>query len=129
MPEHRTIETFRYSAASIESPFSVKNVISTIKPSPTEAAVFLNQDRVREPLEFFSLDTLKMVGTLKRNNEIYAIVLTPEEMVHRVSIGEYMGADMGRITAISDGEITLEETVRVKRGRWEKRKASIALIE
>ena len=129
LPRQTNVESYKYSASSSESPFSEKNVISTIQLSPAEDAVFPNQDRVREPLEFYALDTLKMVGTLKRDNRIYAIVLTSEGAAHRVSVGEYMGTDLGDITGISDGEITLEETVRIKRGRWEKRQTSIALIE
>jgi Tfp pilus assembly protein PilP len=36
---------------------------------------------------------------------------------------------LGEIIEVLESEIVLEETVKLRNGRWEKRKVSLALIE
>ncbi len=129
LPTIHPTESFRYTASSIVSPFSIENVIPQAKSSLEIDPVLPDQGRFRQPLEYFSLDSLKMVGTLKKDSDLYAIVFAPDGTVHRVSKGDFAGTQLGEILDISDGAIVLEETVRLSRGGWEKRKVSIALSE
>ena len=57
--------------------------------------------RNREFLEQFSLDTLKMVGTLKLGGQNYGLVQTKDGLVHRVVPGNYIGQTDGKIIDIS----------------------------
>ena len=52
----------------------------------------------REYLEQFSLDTLKMVGTLNLGGSHYGLVQTKDGRVHRVIVGEHIGTNDGKIT-------------------------------
>ena len=66
--------------------------------------------RNREFLEQFSLDTLKMVGTLQLGGRTYGLVQTKDGLVHRVLPGNYMGQADGQITEI----IAFEDQCRSK---------------
>jgi type IV pilus assembly protein PilP len=47
--------------------------------------------RNREFLEQFSLDTLRMVGTLRLSDRTYGLIKTKDGLVHRVLPGNYLG--------------------------------------
>lgn len=77
-------------------------------------------------MESFPLDALKFVGTLKKDNEIWALIRQPEGQISRVKVGDYMGQNYGRIILIKNELIKLEETVQ-KSGKWEKQFTTINL--
>ena len=54
-------------------------------------------NRPREFLEQFSLDTLRMVGTLRLQGRTYGLVQTRDGLVHRVLPGNHLGQSDGRI--------------------------------
>ena len=79
-----------------------------------------DQKRVRQPLEAYPLDALKFVGILKEDNILWALIKNPEKKIIPVKVGNYMGLNYGRIIAIKNNEIKLEETVKDS-GTWAKR--------
>jgi type IV pilus assembly protein PilP len=85
--------------------------------------------RNREFLEQFSLDTLKMVGTLKLSGQMYGLVQTKDGLVHRVVSGNYMGQADGKITDITPAKISLLEIVPDGLGGYMERRASLGLNE
>src|ERR1700730_17430496 len=107
LPEIKPYETFLYSAAELRSPF--------LPSSPGSGAGYggirPNAKRNREFLEQFSLDTLKMVGTLRLSGQIFGLVQTKDGLVHRVSAGNHLGQAEGKITDITPAKITLVEIV------------------
>ena len=129
LPSIKEAEKFQYTASSIVSPFSEENVLPEIKATLEISPILPDQDRIRQPLEYFPLDSLKMVGTLEQGGRTYAIVFAPDDTVHSVTKGNYAGTQLGEVIEVLEGEIVLEETVKLKNGRWEKRKVSLALIE
>ena len=129
LPTIQPAESFEYTASETVNPFSEQNVIPKIKASLEIAPVLPDQGRVREPLEYFPLDSLRMVGTLMQDEEMFAVVFAPDDTVHRLKRGDYAGTQLGEVIEITAGEVVLEETVRRRNGQWEKRKVSLALIE
>jgi len=87
------------------------------------------KNRNREELEDFELDSLKMVGTMEDENENWGVVIDPDGIVHRVSVGNYMGRNIGKIVNVFEDRIELREIVKNNQGRWEERQAALALIE
>jgi type IV pilus assembly protein PilP len=85
--------------------------------------------RNREFLEQFSLDTLKMVGTLKLGGNYYGLVQTKDNLVHRVVVGNYVGQADGRITEITPSKITVIEIVPDGLGGYIERPAALGLTE
>lgn len=83
----------------------------------------------REELEYHELDTLRMVGIVKNSDDMWGIVRDPEGIVYRVSKGNYLGRNFGKIRSIKEREILLREIVQDSNGRWSERPASISLSE
>jgi len=84
-----------------------------------------------KPYETFaySLDTLRMVGTLRLGGRNYGLVQTKDGLVHRVLPGNHLGQNDGRITAIEEGKISLIEIVPDGMGGFIERPAALALSE
>jgi len=121
LPEVKPYETFVYSAAELRSPFLPGgNGGPGLRP---------DSKRNREFLEQFSLDTLKMVGTLKLGGRMYGLVQTKDGLVHRVTQGNYMGQADGKITDITPAKIALTEIVPDGLGGYMERPAALGLNE
>jgi type IV pilus assembly protein PilP len=124
LPQIKPYDTFAYEAQSLRSPFQPDSPRgrSTAGPRP-------EVNRPKEYLEQFPLDTMKMVGTLQRDNNRYGLVQTQDGMVHRVLPGNYVGQNDGRITAVSEGGVEIEELVPDGIGGFYKRSATIGLAD
>jgi type IV pilus assembly protein PilP len=83
----------------------------------------------REELENFELDGLRMVGTLKDDAALWAIILDTTGTVHRVQVGNYLGQNYGKIIEILDDHLELREVVKDSSGLWEERRAKLTLNE
>ena len=86
-------------------------------------------NRPKEPLESFSLETLKMVGALSRKGLIHAVIKTPDNAIYHVKKGNYIGQNFGLVTQISDSEVTLREIVQDSAGDWSERISTLILQE
>ncbi len=97
------------------------------KPVPPEVPPW--PPRIEEELERFSLDSLRMVGTLKQQEEQWGLVKDPDGVIHRVKAGNFMGQNHGKILDVSDLRIHLLEKVSDGRGSWEERRAALTLAD
>ncbi len=97
-------------------------------PECDENCIFV-QTHTREELEQSELDSLRMVGTLENDDELWGIVRDPTGAVHRVRVGNYMGTNYGKILNIQEERIDLRELIKDAQGSWEERQASLALSE
>jgi type IV pilus assembly protein PilP len=127
LPEITPYEVFNYIAdkQGIRSPF---------RPDTPQAAgggtgPRPDDDRSREYLESFPLDTLGMVGTLHINETMYGLVQTADGLIHRVIPGNYMGQNDGRITEISESEVGLVEIISDGIGGYIERDAAVGLSD
>ena len=128
LPEITPYEMFAYVAdeQGIRSPFvpdtpqSSGSAAGGTRPDP---------DRIREFLEDFPLDTLGMVGTLNIGETLYGLVQTSDGLIHRVVPGNYLGQNDGRITDISESEITLVEIISDGIGGYIERDAAVGLSD
>jgi type IV pilus assembly protein PilP len=125
LPEVKPYETFAYPASDERSPFEPGMPASATGPN----AIRPDSSRPREFLEQFSLDTLRMVGTLKLQGRIYGLVQTKDGLVHRVLPGSHLGQSDGRITAIEEGKISLIEIVPDGMGGFIERPAALGLSD
>ena len=97
LPEIKPYEAFAYNASSLRSPFVPS------APARNDLANGVRPDvkRPREFLEQFSLDTMRMVGTLQLQGRNYGLVQGKDGLVHRVLPGNFMGQNDGRIVGIT----------------------------
>jgi type IV pilus assembly protein PilP len=125
LPEIKPYETYVYADSDMRSPF----MPSTPGAGAGLAGVRPDSKRNREFLEQFSLDTLRMVGTLRLGGNMFGLVQTKDGLVHRVAVGEHMGQAEGKITEISPSRISLVEIVPDSLGGYMERPAALALNE
>jgi type IV pilus assembly protein PilP len=121
LPELRPYETFAYEAADMRSPFlpgGSGSSTGSLRP---------DSRRNREFLENFSLDTLRMVGTLRLSDRTYGLVKTKDGLVHRVLPGNYMGQADGKVTEITPSKISVVEIVPDGAGGYMERPAALVL--
>jgi type IV pilus assembly protein PilP len=122
IPQIKPHESFTYVAAGRRDPFANAPVQ---KPLTGELGALIDPRRNREPLEEFPLDSLRLVGTLKIRDQKYALIRDPTGVVHRVTIGNYLGQNYGKITAIAETEVNLREIVPDGFGGYLERQATI----
>ena len=96
---------------------------------PTNPQLSPDPNRTPEFLESFPLDTLRMVGTLSQGEYLWALIRTPDSTIQRVSEGNYMGQNYGKIVQVSDVVIKLTEIIPDGYGGWRERASSVALSE
>lgn len=112
LPQFVSYEPFTYSAAGLRSPFNAPVDISQAVRDPSVNQVRPDLEREREELEQFALTQLTMVGSLSRDNRRWALVRDGSNTVHRVTVGNYIGPNHGRVVSITDSAIELIEIVR-----------------
>ena len=124
LPEVKVYEPFTYNAFDLPDPFKPRKLSigggGGMQPDLT---------RPKEPLEAFSLETLKMVGALSQNGVIQAVIKTPENAIYHVKKGNYVGQNFGLVTQISDSEVSLREIVQDSAGDWSERTSTLILQE
>ena len=77
----------------------------------------------------FAITSVSMMGTLEREGSTWAIVRSPDSIIHRIGVGNYIGKNHGKIIGISEDRIELKEIVPDGQGGWSERDASLALLE
>lgn len=131
LPEIKIAEVFIYEPEDRPDPFKPflqeqrEPEMVAAKPGGIQPPA----NHVREELEYYPLDSLRMVGTLERDEDLWALVVDPEGAVHRVQTGNYMGRNYGKITAIQEDKISMVEIVPDNLGGWQERPAELDLAE
>ncbi len=122
-PIQKAIEV-NYEGASLVDPFRP----AKLEPDKKGGQFAPDANRRREPLESYPLESLKMVGVLMKGGQSHAIVVV-DKTLHQVKVGNYLGQNYGRITAIAESEITLKELVEDAGGEWTERISTLQLQE
>lgn len=128
-PEFKPIATYAYSAHKLRAPFTPP-VDEKLLEVPEGRQVEPDQSRPREYLERFSLDALRMVGTItKPGQALEALVEDPTGAVTRVRMGLYMGKNYGRVVSVSADQVALIEIVPDGQDGWVERSRNVTLAE
>lgn len=136
IPQIKTFEPFVYEAKDKEGndrrdPFLplLASRDQAVAASGAAGGIKPDLDRPKEPLEEFPLDSLRMVGTITMQQRAYALIKAPDAVVHRVSVGDHMGQNYGKITGISETEVVLMEIIPDGFGGYLQRPATVALVQ
>lgn len=140
-PEIKPYEPFAYTAQGLKDPFVVSPFAQeeeltmtqdvAMTPGSGYKGVRPDPNRVREELEKYSLGSLKMMGTVRAggSNDLWALILAPDNVVHRVQKNNYLGNNHGKIVNISEQRLDLKEIVVDGPGRWQEREAFLSLTQ
>lgn len=130
LPDVAVPEIYTYQSSNRVNPFLPFQ--SQEPEAVTEAQSEANApdyNRVKEELEQYPLDSLRMVGTLVKGEDTWGLITAPDGAVHRIQVGNYMGKNHGKIRVVDEGRIELLEKIRNSSGAWSDRPAQLDLVE
>lgn len=85
--------------------------------------------RIKEPLEAYALDNLRMKGTVGDQDGLWALIISDDGSLYRVRAGYHMGLYHGLITQIRRDGVDLIELIPDGSGCWTERYTELALVE
>lgn len=124
LPAAKTFPSVQYSRSLIRDPFIAKLVLS---PANTSEPPVKNADR--QPLEMFSLESLVMVGMVNIDGKPYALIKDPESQVHRVTLGQRIGQNYGKVIQVTRNGVQLKESIQNNTGAWAEIDSSMTYQE
>ena len=129
IPPVRTYTPYKYEGLMGRDPFrqAMSDGSEQVAESGNASGPRPDLQRPREYLERFELDTLEMVGTFNKESSEWALIKDPDGTIHRVSVGNYIGMNHGKVSSITNDEVNLSEFISDGVGGWLVRDASIAL--
>lgn len=135
LPNFENVEPFIFKGdKNLRDPF--KLVEKT--PTPEEQAaqetepdngIRPDTNRIKEPLEAFSLNSLKMVGTINMNSTLWGLIKVDGNNIYRVKTGDYLGKHDGKIIQIDKKKIELIEILPSNPGRFVEQSTTLTLTE
>ncbi len=111
IPTFTAYEAFAYSAHGMRSPFDRPVEVIQLAALRLRSAVAPDRARAREFLEQFPVDSLMLVGKLKRQGVEWALLRDPSGGIHRVREGNYVGPDHGKVVDVGDDYVAIMEIV------------------
>lgn len=129
LPDIKQVDTFIYEPGERRDPFVADSQAHEAVAAVSDNGLAPDPLRRKEELESFSLDALRMVGTLEQDQTRWALIRSQDGILYKVRVGNHMGLNNGQITSISDDEIQLTEVVSDGPGDWRERQAKVSLTE
>ena len=125
------IGSFLFDPDGLRDPF--RPIEKSVEEMATQAVasngIQPDFNRHKEELENYSLDTLRMVGTVKMKGVFWGLIKASDGTIHRVHEGNYLGKNYGRILRILQDKIEIMEIIPDQPGTWREHQTSIALSE
>jgi len=108
-----TIKTYIYNDQKTdkmpETNDSNEYVLTENPRSPFAPTAVVDLSEKPNILENFSLEKIRMVGSLKKKDDIIAILVTENQAFYPVAIGDTIGKNRGEVVAINDNQMEVEE--------------------
>lgn len=123
-----------YAEMAAVDPFSREKLTAALKrdvaqpATLTSALIAPELARRKEALEAFPLDAMSMVGSLIQQGQPAALIRV-DNLLYQVRPGSYLGMNYGKVTRITETEVTLREIVQDAVGEWIERPATLQLQE
>jgi type IV pilus assembly protein PilP len=108
-----TDPSYRYERQGRRDPFET---LVKETPAVVDAGPIIDPQRPRGPLERFDLSALKLMGIAWGERGRRAVIRAPDGKSYFVTIGMYMGQNGGKVTAIEEDHLVIEEKHRDQQG-------------
>jgi type IV pilus assembly protein PilP len=133
IPEPKRFSPAPYGQLAAVEPFSNQKLTQALKRDSAQATsnaalVAPELNRRKEPLEAFPLDSMALVGSLLPAGKPVALVKV-DNLLYQVKVGNYLGQNYGKVTKVSETEVSLREIVQDAAGEWIERQANLQLQE
>ncbi|MFV0276106.1 MAG: pilus assembly protein PilP [Parahaliea sp.] len=111
IPTFKAYEAFAYSATALRSPFDRPIEVRELEQLQSVSSVKPDENRPKEFLEQFTFDSLAMVGMLERGGREWTLIRDPDGGIHRVTLGNYLGRNHGKIVEMTETYLAVVEIV------------------
>jgi type IV pilus assembly protein PilP len=98
-------------------------------PEPPLPPTAMPDPHPTEELEHYALDSLRLLGSVEHAGRRWALLRSPDGVVHRVRAGNYVGRHNGKVIAVYEDRVLLSELVWSDARGWEDREAAIAMAQ
>ncbi len=130
IPAFRPYTAFNYAATAFRAPFDVPiDVKELVRIGGPRSDVKPDANRSKEYLEQFNFEALDMVGSLKQKGQLWVLINDGNGGVHRVTMGNYLGRNHGRVIEISESQLSVIEIVSSGSDSWVERPRTLKLQE
>lgn len=130
--EPKKFEPFKYESDKAIDPFNGQKVTALVdearKAPKAVGGPRPDLSRRKEVLESFPIENLRMVGAMQQKGAFYAIIKADANL-HRVKVGNYLGQNFGKITNITETEVTVQEMIEDGSGEYVYRDSTLVLQE
>ncbi|CDG85502.1 pilus assembly protein PilP [Janthinobacterium agaricidamnosum] len=123
----KTFIPFAYGGHELPDPFSPNKLLAELARQEKSGSTFKpDLERRKEALESYPLDTIKMVGTLQKGKQIFAL-LQVDRVYYQVQAGQHLGQNFGLVTGVNEAAVTIKEIVQDAAGDWVERMTKLEL--
>ena len=126
LPKPQEFRIFSYDDSTIRNPFEATVEVQALD---TNNGLKPDMARNRDVLEQYALGSLKMMGSLEKNGQLWALVRASDGTLYRTTVGKHLGKNNGRILKITESQIELKEIVPDGLGGWIERISTLAASE
>jgi type IV pilus assembly protein PilP len=95
---------------SKDDPFKDRPLVSLDDLSKNKFAP--DPNRRKEPLELYTLEQLKLTGTLSKDKVMYAMIKAPDGTINYVTVGNYIGSNYGQVISVSEVQVRFNERIK-----------------
>jgi len=127
IPALKAYRAFSYTASGLRAPFNRPVDVKEIARLEATSNIKPDLKREKEFLEQFSLDSMTVVGTVRLDGVLWALVKDPDGGVHRVRKNNYLGRNYGKIIDVAENYLTVVEIVSTGGDGWVERPRSLEL--
>lgn len=133
LTEPKQFQPQDYNARQGVDPFSAVKLTQVLRRDAVHglantSLISPEQNRRKEDLEAFPLDTMTMVGSLDKQGQKTAL-LRVDKLLYSVRPGQYLGQNYGRIVRVTENSIQLRELIQDASGDWVEKMTNLDLQE
>lgn len=110
IPEFTKGEVATYDVKELRNPFLRASLHRDMKLYVPKK-VYLNPNRIKQPLEAFALENLTLIGVIKKSSNYDAMIISPDNKVQVVRVGDYLGENHGRVTKVNANSMVVAEAI------------------
>ncbi len=129
IPTFTPYKPFDYSATTLRAPFDLPVLVKPEELEGSKVVEAPSTTRAKELLEQFSIEALKMVGTLEKDGQLWALLNDGQGNVHYVKNGNYVGKNNGKIVATTVSYVQVVEVISDGGNGWVERPRVLELRE
>ncbi len=130
LPEFENVDTILFKLEEgLRDPFKpVEKKPDEQSDEEPDNGIRPDKNRIKESLEAFPINEMKMVGTIKMNSVQWGLVKN-DGSIYRVKVGNYLGKNDGKIIGIDKNKIDIIEIMPNKSGHFNKQSTTLMLAE